>query len=277
MKRNILIMVGVVLLLMATLIYVCSWKSPKVDISTQIKYSTEYQIADSVKYVIPDYASYNTDYTDAISIDGWLSFCYRKFLEQGVFDYENIHSMAFEKILTDYLSSPVTFDNTLDTLETLMKIRQSLDKKIKFYTWLDVGNGIYEYMSFAQFQGTENQIQCVNFSCLGFGIGIISKVYAIVEGRNTYYLTLGWGMMEGIEHDVVSLFRIDGDSLIKCKAHSGNQLIIPYPLFEPDDYKKAEYDDVKKTLSFDNYTFNEDDVLEYKGYKTLKFSNGKFR
>jgi len=64
----------------------------------------------------------------------------------------------------------------------------------------------------------------------------ILKVYEIVEDTNIYYLTIGNGSYgEGHEFDVVYLFRIDGDSLIKCNAFNNgkkNKLAIEYPYCE---------------------------------------------
>jgi hypothetical protein len=286
MKRNQIITISIVIL---SIFCACNSRSAKVEVIQ------EEVIEDNIDYQIPDSAFHQTT---AQSIDKVLSNYFQKLLDNTYSDEILIYESAFRKLLTHYLSSPVTFNNTLDTLETLITIRQSPDKKIKFYSWDDRKGGTYRYYkTFAQYKGTKNKIlyEPLNFYYWMFG-GMeneepptenklhsqseLFEIYEIVEGANVYYLTIGFGHYgDGLDTNEAFLFKIDGDSLIYCQ-----EWCIQYPHSDKgrsvygggECRYNMEYDDVTKTLSFDDYLNIGDGDVEYKGWKTLKFSNGVF-
>jgi hypothetical protein len=281
MKKNVLITVGGVLLLIAMFICACGSSSTKVEESIQDNESTEYSIPDSAFHQ-----------TTAKSIDKVLSESFERYCRNvGDCSYDDeIYALAFEKLLIHYLSSPITLNNTLDTLETLMEIRQSPDKKIKFYSWDDRTGGTYRfYKSFAQYKGIENTICYLEDAHFE---SEILKVHEITEGQSTYYLTLGHGHCGcGLDRNEVNLFKIDGNRLIRCKAFNNGEttLCVPYPEGDKGEIIEQssggwnmgrwnmEYNNVTKTLSFEDYLYGAGDCdIEYKGIKKLKFSNGKF-
>lgn len=231
-------------------------------------------------------ALYAVCQTSAKSIDKILSTSYQ--LLQNA-DYEKRYDSlapAFKKTLTKYLSSPVTLYNALDTLETLITIRQSADKKIKFYSWDELTGGTWhEINSFAQFEGNGNKVIYKQLDTDkemengGYSDSEIYKVYEIREGQKVYYLTFGWGTHgNGNQHQIVYLLKIDGDKLIKCKAFNNGELSLSFE-YSRSDKMNLDFDNLTKTLSFDEFAESDGEPFAQKTgkRKTLKFSNGVFR
>ena len=265
MKKIFLIMVSVGLLL---IFCVCNNRSVKVEESTQVNECAENQIIDSAKYVIPDSAFHQTT---AKSIDKVLSEHFQDVLNRFPDDYRYTYP-AFKKLLTHYLSSPVTFYNRLDTLETLITIQQSPDKKIKFYGWDDrEGGSSRTYDSYIQYKGIGDTI-CYSFG----GISDTFEIYEIVEDENTYYLTLSF-IREGagLLGNYIGLFKIDGNKLIWSDEIDHRYLCYNVGYEGARDKKWiVEYDNATKTLSFEDWDYG----YEFTGkIETLKFSNGEFR
>jgi hypothetical protein len=283
MTKKLLITVGVVLLLMFC---ACGNRNVKVEENAQVIDSTEYLIDnstqdnDNAEYLIPDSAFCQTT---AKSIDKVLSDSYRnlrnyswhnKTWGEAHYAWCNIYSQVFDTLLEHYLSSPVTFHNTLDTLETLIEIRQSPNKKIKFYSWCDYSSmrNRGEFWSIAQFEGTENKILSM---WLNDGSCTV-KIYEIAEKQNTYYLTLGWYPHDWYDYVNFSLclYKIDGDSLKQCKAFNGETSLSSYYSNWEELEDNTKFDGETKTLTYGDYDmwrFDEPHVT-----KKLKFSNGKF-
>ena len=230
---------------------------------------------------------YAVSQTSAKSIDKILSDNFQQ-LKNSEYEMKRYDSFApgFKKTLVKYLSSPVTLNNTLDTLETLITIRQSRDKKIKFYSWDDLTGGTWhEINSFVQFKGTGNKILYKQLDTDkemvegGYTDSEIYDVHEINEGLITYYLTFGWGTHgSGGQHQIVYLFKIDGDKLIQCKSfHNGKtQLAFEY---SRSDKLNLKFDNATKTLSFDEFVQNGEKQFAQKTgkRKTLKFSKGMFQ
>jgi hypothetical protein len=69
------------------------------------------------------------------TIDKTLTDIFKKLQESEYqIRYDSIAPL-FKQQVIKYLSSPLTLDNKLENLETLITIVQSPDKKIKFYSW----------------------------------------------------------------------------------------------------------------------------------------------
>lgn len=224
--------------------------------------------------------------TTARSIDQILSTGYRQLVNAEYNKRYDSFAPAFKKNLIQYLSSPVTLNSTLDTLETLITIRQSPNKNVKFYSWDELTGGTWhEINSFVQFRSTGGKVQYRQLDTDkemedgGYTDSEIYEVHEINEGLVTYYLAFGWGTHgSGSQHQVVYLFKIDGDSLVKCKAfkEKETELVFEYPR---SDKLNLEYDDVTKTLSFDDFVSNENEQFARKSGKRtkLQFSKGGFR
>ncbi len=220
------------------------------------------------------------------SIDSLLSGTYGRLMQ--VDDEVRYDSMAplFKKQLVNCISSPLSFNNTLDSLETLITIRQSPDKRIKFYSWDELTGGTWhEITVFAQFKGTGNKILYKQIDTDkemevgGFTDSEIYEVDEIREDQKVYYLTFGWGTHgNGNHHQIIQLFKIDGDSLTKCKVFNQREaeLVIEYPRSEK---LNLEFDKKTNTISFDEFIASEEEQFAQRTgkRKKLKFSNGSFR
>jgi len=223
--------------------------------------------------------------TSVQSIDKILSDSYRR-LQSSDYDirYDSL-APAFKKEIVKYLSLPLTLNNPLDSLATLITIRQSPDKRIKFYSWDELTGGTWhEINSFAQFKGSGNKILYMQldtdkeYENGGYTDSEIYNVYEIREGKNVYYLTFGWGTHgNGGEHQIVYLFKIKGDKLIKCNAFNGeNELAFEY---SRRDKLNLEFNKKNNTLSFDEFLESTKDQFAQKTGKRKKFYflNGLFR
>jgi len=66
---------------------------------------------------------------------------------------------AFKKQLSEQLTNPLTFDNSLDSLSKYLTIKTSTDKRIKFYSWDDIGGGTWHNTNcIAQFKTDNGEI-----------------------------------------------------------------------------------------------------------------------
>jgi hypothetical protein len=231
-------------------------------------------------------AGYAHGQTSTKAFDRNLSDMYRQLLNAEYDKRYDSLAPAFKRNLIRYLSSPITLINSLDTLETLITIRQSPDKKVKFYSWDELTGGTWhEINSFVQFRSTGGKVLYRQLDTDkemddgGYTDSEIYEVHEIKEGLVTYYLAFGWGTHgSGSQHQVVYLFKIDGDRFVKCEAFNDKEteLVFEYPR---SDKLNLEYDDVTKTLSFDDFISNENEQLPRKSGKRtkLQFAKGRFR
>lgn len=192
---------------------------------------------------------------------------------------------AFKKQLISQLTKPITFDNTLDSLSKYLTIRTSADKKIKFYSWDEMGGGTWHYITcLAQFKSNNGKIivQQLNTESKGesadFTDSEIYKVYDIFINGKKFYLTLAGGTYgSGHQHEIVQVFSIIADRLVKCTScfADNRDLIIEYPRS-----KKANLVFNPKTneITYSGFKHNVDEgFYEVTGQTiTLKLINGVF-
>jgi hypothetical protein len=113
----------------------------------------------------------------------------------------------------------------------------------------------------------------------GFTDSEIYEVNEIREDQTVYYLTFGWGTHgSGNHHQLIQLFKIEGDILVKCKAFNqgASEFAIEYPRSKKLNLK---FDKKSNSISFDEFAESEEQqFIQNTGKrKTLKFSNGSFR
>ena len=224
--------------------------------------------------------------TSAETIDKALSNTYKRLKEsQYELKYDSLAPL-FKRQLIGYLTSSLTLNNTLDSLETLITIRQSSDKKIKFYSWDELTGGTWHEINvFAQYKGIGNKIlyqQLDTDKEVEDGRFTDSEIYEvneIREGQKAYYLTFSWGTHgSGKHHELIQVFKIEGDVLVKCRAFNqeATEFAIEYPRSEKLNLK---FDKMSNSISFDEFSKSQEQQFAQKTgkRKTLKFSNGSFR
>ena len=194
------------------------------------------------------------------NIDSTLSRIFKKLQKSNRDLISDSIGPLFKEQLKKYLLLPITFNNKLDSLETLITIKQSPDKKIKFYSWDELSGGSWHEMNaFAQFKTAGNKVSSQQIDTDeemkegGYTDSKIVEVNEIKENGKVYYVTFGWGTHgSGNQHMIIQVFRIVGNKLRKCPAFHPNQreLVIEYPR-----WKKLglEFDKQTNSISF-NYT-----------------------
>lgn len=223
--------------------------------------------------------------TEFQEIDSLLTSNFRKILSaDSQLRYDSL-SPAFKNQLLQFLADPITFKNKFDSLSQYLTIKTSPDKRIKFYSWDDLTGGTWHNINcVAQFETDNGKIivQQINSEKEAeLGEYTDSRVYEIFE-LNTeiekLYLTIAWGTHgSGHHHQIVQIFRINEDRLLKCNScfTDNKDLVIEYPR---SDTANLTFDPAKNTLQYNNFKFDEE-IGFYKatGKKTsLEFINGVF-
>lgn len=218
-------------------------------------------------------------------IDSQLTKDFREMLSAEYEIRSDSLGPAFKSHLLNYLTNPVTFNNEFDSLSKLITIRTSPDKKIKFYSWDDLTGGTWHHITcVAQFE-TETgkivvqQINSENEDFTGdFTDSKILEIHEINSDINKLYLTIAWGTYgSGSQHQIVQIFRINGDTLQKCNScfTDNNDQVILYPRSEKATLK---FDSVNITLSYKEFELDEVTGF-YKATRkmiTLEFIDGRF-
>jgi hypothetical protein len=199
----------------------------------------------------------------------------------------DILAPKFKGVMQEHLANPLTFNNSLDSLSKYISIASSRDKKIKFYSWDNQEGGSWHTMeTLAQFQSNSGKIivQSLLNSDLEQDVSYTdSQIYEVNEFsvENTrYYLTFGWGTHgSGMQHKIVQVFQIAGDSLIKCTScfENGMDLIIEYPRVDTVTFTyNPTTDEIKysEVLPFEDGRFY---GRPTKNIVTLVLDHGKFK
>lgn len=220
------------------------------------------------------------------SIDLELSGIYKNL--QNPDNYELRHDSLtafFKERMKAYLSSPLTFDHKLDSLETLITIRQSHDKKIKFYSWDELTRGTWhDINAYAQFRsGNAVSFQQIdNDEEMEDGGFTDSQIYAVhqVTGKSsTFYITFGWGTHgSGNQHSIIQVFTIESGKLIKCRSFDNgkSELVIEH---SRSAKAELEFNQRNNSISFKEFkqTDNEPFASETGKRVVLVFDNGSFK
>jgi hypothetical protein len=205
-------------------------------------------------------------------------------LAESQLRYDSL-SPAFKNQLLKYLTNPITFKNEFDSLSKYLTIRVSPDKKIIFYSWDDLTGGTWHNINcVAQFE-TDNgktivqQVNSGKEAELGeYTDSRIFEIFEINTNIDKLYLTIGWGTHgSGHHHQIVQLFRISGDTLLKCHScfTDNKDLVIEFPR---NENANLTFDPVKNILHFNEFKF-EDKTGFYKSTGkiiSLEFINGVF-
>ncbi|AIM35275.1 hypothetical protein KO02_00285 [Sphingobacterium sp. ML3W] len=171
-----------------------------------------------------------------------------------------VHSLRKELICF-----PETFSFSFPRLSEYVKIVSSSDGQIKFYSWqLPIDGNRRRIQVMAQFKTMEDEkvVQQLQYSekveqNSSFENGIYA-VYPIEYGNATVYLTFGWGTYgEGMQHNVISLYRIEKDSLVKAleMLPQKQEIIIQYPRTAKCE---LQYDVISKEISYSSYSQRKD-------------------
>ncbi|MET6989183.1 hypothetical protein [Sediminicola arcticus] len=218
-------------------------------------------------------------------IDSQLTNNFKKMLSaESELRFDRL-SPGFTKQILNFLANPVTFRNEFDSLSKYLTIKTSPDNKIKFYSWDDLTGGTWHNINcVAQFETDNGKIivQQINSGKEAeLGRYTDSEIYEVFE-LNTeiekLYLTIAWGTHgSGQQHQIVQIFRINGDTLLKCNScfADNKDLVIEYPRSEKAN---LTFDPVKNILHFNEFKFDEEKGRYKATGKTisLEFINGVF-
>ncbi|QGW28409.1 hypothetical protein [Phnomibacter ginsenosidimutans] len=191
---------------------------------------------------------------------------------------------AFKKQLAGQLTNPLTFDNSLDSLSKYLTIKTSADKRIKFYSWDDIGGGTWHNINcIAQFK-TDNgkiivqQLNTENTDSIDFTDSGLYEVHEIFINGTKYYLTFASGTHgSGHQLKIVQIFSITSDKLVKCKSCFADNidLIIKYPR---SDKAHLVFNERTTEISYSEFKLDDDNGFYRSTGKinTLKLIDGKF-
>ncbi|HTF06094.1 MAG TPA: hypothetical protein VK826_18820 [Bacteroidia bacterium] len=218
-------------------------------------------------------------------IDRQLTNNYREMLSAEYQLRSDSLAPAFKNQLLKYLADPITFRNEFDSLTEYLTIQISPDKKIKFYSWDDLTGGTWHHIScVAQFETDSGKIivQQINSEREAeLGDYTDSGVYAVFELNTAIeklYLTIASGTHgSGQHHQIVQVFRINGDTLLKCNScfADNKDFVLEYPRSEKAN---LTFDPVKNMLHYNEFKFDQEVGFCKATGKTisLEFINGVF-
>ncbi len=218
-------------------------------------------------------------------IDSLLTNNFRKMISaEPQLRYDSL-SPAFKSQLLKYLANPITFRNEFDLLSKFITIKTSPDKKIKFYSWDDLTGGTWHNTScVAQFEADNGKIVAQQINSgkeAELGEYVDSKIYEVFELNielEKFFLTFAWGTHgSGHQHQIVQMFKIRGDTLVKCNScfTDNKDLVIEYPR---SDKANLIFDPIKNILYFNEFISDEEIGFNRPTGKTisLEFINGVF-
>ncbi|AIM37868.1 hypothetical protein KO02_15115 [Sphingobacterium sp. ML3W] len=184
---------------------------------------------------------------------------------------------AFVQSLQQQLILPKTFSFSFPRLSEYVKIVSSADDQIRFYSWqLPVDGSRRRIQVIAQFKTKKGKIVVQQLQYFGksdeytFAENGIYAVYPIKYANEMAYLTFGWGTYgQGIQHNVVSLYRIEKDSLVKALDGLPQQkeIMIQYPR---NADCKLRYDVNSQELSYNSYILHKDKGYYYPDGNTIR-------
>jgi len=183
---------------------------------------------------------------------------------------------VFVHILRQKLILPETFSFPFPRLSDYMKITTSTDGQIRFYSWqLPIDGSRRRIHVVAQFKTKEGKIIVQQLHYFGkeedtAAENGIYTVYPVKYDQETSYLTFGWGTYgQGMQHQVICLYRIEKDSLIKTVdgLPRHKEITIQYPR---NADCKLQYDVNSQEISYISYSLNEDMGYYYPHGNTIR-------
>ena len=131
----------------------------------------------------------------------------------------------FTKQLKNALLKEITFNESFTKLSKSIKIISSSDNKIKFYSWdVGLGGSWHHIYSLAQFKSEVGKIHVQQLNSNNeYETGEYTdcstyQAYDILLNGKVIYLAINWGSRgSGAQLDVVQVFKIKKNKLVKCK------------------------------------------------------------
>ena len=150
-------------------------------------------------------------------------------------------AVAFTRLLSQYLSQPLSFGQPFDSLSLLVSMLSSADQRIRFFSWEVMPGGSWHYFfSLAQFRDDDGRSVVKPLTTepspaaeiSDFSDSRIYEVHQLHMAGQTYYLCFAWGTHGGgHQHQLVRLYHIKGQQLLPCHGclAGQDQLLIKYP------------------------------------------------
>lgn len=199
------------------------------------------------------------------SIDNELTRSYKALLHERYDGNPDSIAPLFKEQILKQLENPLTFDNSLDSLDKVLTIRISADRKIKFYSWDECTGGTWHLLfCVAQFKGKSGKIivqPVTSGNAMEFGGYDDSSVYEINQlsiRDTTFYLTIAWGTHgAGHQHVIVRVFKIENDKLVSCTSCFATQkeLVLEWPRSRGANLR---FDAKTNEISYNEFVENDD-------------------
>ncbi len=133
--------------------------------------------------------------------------------------------MLFTKQLKNAILKEKIFNKSFTKLSKSINIISSSDYKIKFYGWdVGLGGSWHQIYSLTQFKSEVGQIHVQQLNSNNeYEMGEFTdcstyQVYDILLNGKVLYLAISWGSRgSGAQLDVVQVFKIKKNKLVKCK------------------------------------------------------------
>lgn len=203
-------------------------------------------------------------------------------------DYSIRHdslALSFKNILKSVLLKSEIIENPFDSLSTKLKIVQSIDGKLRTFSWDEMTGGswcdmaaIAQYITPSKRIGVKQLDTDIEMELGGYTDVIIYQIYDIEINDITHYLTFGYGNHgSGNHHEIIQIFRIEGNDLVQCNSCfvGIGELVIEASRGDKIDLL---YDNAKHEISYNKFIANEETGRFYPtGEKvTWKLINGEF-
>jgi len=231
-------------------------------------------------------AQKNSDSLAVRKLDSLLSAAIAAFREAPYDLRTDSLAPQFKQMLLQELKNPLTINHSLDSLATHMRIENSNDGRVKFYSWDDWTGGTWHVIHcLAQFRDASGNIVVQELST-GREMELstytdcsIYEVHDLLINGEKHYLTFAWGTHgSGQEHRMIRVFKIENDSLVNCKNcfSTGSDLALEYPRALKIELK---FDPKTKQITYKEFKMTEENApfAELTGKTiTLELKNGKF-
>lgn len=238
-----------------------------------------------ISLIIIGFASCYVSYSQQNEYEAKLTSAYEQMMNADYSTRYDSLAPSFKNTLKKVLLQSEAIGNPFDSISTKLKIVQSIDGKLRTFSWDEMTGGSWHDMeAIAQYVTPNKQVRVKQLDTDkemelgGYTDAIIYKIHDIEINDITHYLTFGYGTHgSGNHHEIVQIFRIEENDLVKYNSCFAGmeELVIEASRGDKIDLL---YDSTKHKISYNKFIANEETGRFYPtGEKFIwKLINGEF-